>query len=110
MSGVIRSHHEHVTRIMGDGIMSVFGALHPNPWHAQDAVEAALDMRKALDPYNEMPRARKLPELSFGIGIQCGSTVAGLVGSTAGMGASSRCRPCLPLPFEASRTQCSRGL
>jgi len=45
MSAVIRAHHGHITRIMGDGIMSVFGALQPNPWHAQDAVEAAIGMR-----------------------------------------------------------------
>jgi class 3 adenylate cyclase len=81
MSEVIRSHHGHVTRVMGDGIMSVFGALVPNPWHALDAVEAAIGMREALRQYNDKIRARGFPELSFGIGIHCGSVVAGLVGS-----------------------------
>ncbi len=81
MSGVIREHHGHVTRMMGDGIMSVFGALEPNPWHAQDAVEAAIGMRRALAEYNEKLRVRGFPELGFGIGIHCGPVVAGLVGS-----------------------------
>lgn len=81
MSGVIRSHHGHVTRLMGDGIMSVFGALEPNPWHTQDAVEAALGMREALKRYNEKLRGRGLPALRFGTGIHCGPVVAGLVGS-----------------------------
>lgn len=81
MSAVIRAHHGHVTRIMGDGIMSVFGALEPNPWHTQDAVEAAIGMRAALGRYNETLRARGLPELGFGIGIHCGAVVEGLVGS-----------------------------
>lgn len=81
MSEVIRSHHGHVTRIMGDGIMSVFGALEPNPWHVQDAVEAAVGMQAALGMYNERLRARGLPELRVGIGIHCGPVVAGLVGS-----------------------------
>lgn len=81
MSTTIRSHHGHVLRLMGDGIMSVFGALERNPWHVQDAVEAALDMRAALGRYNETLRARGLPLLGFGIGIHCGSVVAGLVGS-----------------------------
>jgi adenylate cyclase len=81
MSAVIRAHHGHVTRIMGDGIMSVFGALEPNPWHTQDAVEAAIGMQAALGRYNETLRARGLPELSFGIGIHCGAVVEGLVGS-----------------------------
>ncbi len=81
MSGVIRTHHGHVTRIMGDGIMCVFGALQPNPWHAQDAVAAAIGMREALGRYNAELRERRLPELSFGVGIHCGTVVAGLVGS-----------------------------
>jgi class 3 adenylate cyclase len=81
MSGVIQSHHGHVTRVMGDGIMSVFGALERNPWHVQDAVEAAVGMRGALELYNRTLLARGLPELSFGIGIHSGVVVAGLVGS-----------------------------
>jgi len=81
MSGVIREHHGHVTRVMGDGIMSVFGALEQNPWHAQDAVEAAIGMRHALVEYNETMKVRGFPELGFGIGIHCGTVVTGLVGS-----------------------------
>lgn len=81
MSEVIQSHHGHVTRVMGDGIMSVFGVLERNPWHVQDAVEAAIGMREALSRYNEKLRARGLPVLRFGIGIHCGLVVAGLVGS-----------------------------
>ncbi len=81
MSGVIQSHHGRVTRVMGDGIMSVFGALERNPWHVQDAVEAAVGMREALGRYNQKLHARGLPELRFGIGIHCGVVVAGLVGS-----------------------------
>ncbi len=81
MSAVIRSHHGHVTRVMGDGIMSVFGALSPNPWHVLDAVEAAIGMREALGKYNTKLRDRGFPELSIGIGIHCGTVVAGLVGS-----------------------------
>jgi adenylate cyclase len=81
MSRIIRAHHGHVTRIMGDGIMSVFGALEQNPWHALDAVEAAVDMKQALDRYNEGLRTRRFPGLRFGIGIHCGTVVAGVVGS-----------------------------
>jgi class 3 adenylate cyclase len=81
MSGVIRAHHGHVTRVMGDGIMSVFGALEPNPWHTQDAVEAAIDMRRALEEYNGTMKDRGFPELRFGIGIHSGTVVTGLVGS-----------------------------
>jgi class 3 adenylate cyclase len=78
---VIQRHHGHVTRLMGDGIMSVFGALERNPWHVQDAVEAAIGMRDALKRYNQELQSRELPKLSFGIGIHCGNVVAGIVGS-----------------------------
>jgi adenylate cyclase len=81
MSEVIQSHHGHITRVMGDGIMSVFGVLERNPWHVQDAVEAAVGMREALSRYNVTLSTRGLPELGFGIGIHCGLVVAGLVGS-----------------------------
>lgn len=81
MTAAIQSHHGHVTRLMGDGIMSVFGALERNPWHVQDAVEAALAMRESLTRYNESLRQRGLPELAFGVGIHCGAVIAGLVGS-----------------------------
>lgn len=81
MSAAIQSHHGHITRLMGDGIMSVFGALEPNPWHVQDAVEAALDMRESLARYNESLAQRGLPPLAFGVGIHCGAVIAGLVGS-----------------------------
>jgi class 3 adenylate cyclase len=81
MAAVIQANHGHVTRLMGDGIMSAFGVLERNPWHVQDAVEAARGMRGALRRYNQELRSRDLPELSFGIGIHCGTVVAGLVGS-----------------------------
>jgi len=81
MTAAIQSHHGHVTRLMGDGIMSVFGALERNPWHVQDAVEAALAMRESLAGYNRSLRERGLPELAFGVGIHCGAVIAGLVGS-----------------------------
>ena len=81
MSAAIQSHHGHITRLMGDGIMSVFGALERNPWHVQDAVEAALDMRQALAEYNARMASKGLPRLGFGVGIHCGTVVAGLVGS-----------------------------
>ena len=81
MAEVIQAHHGHVTRLMGDGIMSVFGALARDPWHVQDAVEAAIGMRAALADYNRELQARELPRLEFGIGIHAGTVVAGIVGS-----------------------------
>jgi adenylate cyclase len=64
MSRVIREHHGHVSRIMGDGLMALFGALEPNTWQSADAVRAALAMRAALAELNagiEKKRFRAWP-------------------------------------------------
>jgi adenylate cyclase len=81
MNRVIREHHGHVSRIMGDGIMALFGALEHNAWQTSDAVHAALDMRAELARYNEELVARSLPPLAFGVGIHRGEVVAAVVGS-----------------------------
>lgn len=81
MSRVIARHHGHVTELVGDGLLALFGAIEANPWQVRDAVLAALDMRAELARYNQQLRARALPELRFGIGIHCGEVVAGVMGA-----------------------------
>ncbi|MEC3906008.1 adenylate/guanylate cyclase domain-containing protein [Tamlana sp. 2201CG12-4] len=81
MSKVLTRHHGQVTELIGDGILSLFGALKNNPWQIQDAVMAALDMRKALDEYNKELRSKAFPELSIGIGIHKGKVLAGVLGN-----------------------------
>jgi adenylate cyclase len=81
MSEALANHHGQVTELMGDGILTLFGALRSNPWQVQDAVMGALAMRKALVEYNEELRSKSLPELSFGIGIHQGEVLAGLMGN-----------------------------
>jgi adenylate cyclase len=81
MSRVIREHHGHVSRIMGDGLMALFGALVPNTWQSADAVRAALAMRAALEELNLEIEKRALPRLRFGVGLNRGDVVAAVVGS-----------------------------
>lgn len=81
MNEAVTQHHGHVTELVGDGLLALFGALEPNPWQGRDAVLAALEMRAALARYNQDLRSRKLPELQFGIGIHCGDVVAGIMGA-----------------------------
>ncbi len=82
MSEALANHHGQVTELMGDGMLTLFGALRPNPWQALDAVMGALAMREALVEYNEELRSRSLPELTFGIGIHQGEVLAGVMGNT----------------------------
>jgi adenylate cyclase len=82
MTEAITMHHGRVTQFIGDGLLALFGALEPDPWQAQDAVKAALDMRRALARYNEDLCARGFPALAFGVGIHCGEVVAGVIGNS----------------------------
>ncbi len=81
MSRAITAHRGHVSTLVGDGILALFGALQPNPWQSNDAVYAALAMRRELEDYNQDLARQGLPALSVGVGIHCGVGVAGLVGS-----------------------------
>ncbi len=81
MSRVITEHQGHLSTLIGDGILALFGALEPNPWQSNDATHAALAMRAALADYNRELAARALPPLAIGVGLHRGVGVAGLVGS-----------------------------
>lgn len=81
MSAAIAEHHGHVTELVGDGILALFGALEANPWQAQDAVKAALRMRASLQRYNIELNAAGKPTLRMGIGIHSGDVVAGVMGN-----------------------------
>jgi class 3 adenylate cyclase len=77
----ITRHGGIVTRFGGDSIMAVFGSpLNPSSRHAAQAVQAALDMRRALQAFNQEQAALREPILRMGIGIATGQVVAGNVG------------------------------
>lgn len=81
MSRVIGEHRGYVAKFIGDGLMALFGALEPNPWQTNDAVSAALAMQDELRRYNDELAGRRLPTLRVGIGIHCGTAIAGVIGS-----------------------------
>jgi adenylate cyclase len=81
MNSALVAHHGHLSRLMGDGLMALFGALEHNPWQTADAVKAALAMRDALATYNRALEGRGLAKLEFGVGIHTGDVVAGVMGS-----------------------------
>jgi adenylate cyclase len=81
MSEAIDRHHGHITELVGDGLLALFGALESNPWQCRDAVLAALEMRAALAAYNVQLAAKSLPQLKFGIGIHSGEVIVGVMGA-----------------------------
>src|SRR5262245_22716050 len=81
MSDAIHANRGHVSTVLGDGILAFFGALQPNPWQCDDAVNAALAMQASMREYNVELAREGLPALAVGIGIHRGPGLAGLVGS-----------------------------
>jgi adenylate cyclase len=81
MSRAITAHQGHISTLIGDGILALFGALEANPWQTNDAARAALAMRAELAAYNAELAGEGLPKLALGIGLHRGTGIAGLVGS-----------------------------
>ena len=81
MSRAITEHRGHVSALIGDGMLALFGALEPDPWQGDGAVHAALAMRAELVAYNREIEKEGLPPLGIGIGLHRGVGIAGLIGS-----------------------------
>lgn len=81
VSDGVTAHRGRVGTFLGDGILIFFGALEPNPWQCDDAVQAALAIRASLERYNGELERRGMPPVAIGMGIHRGPGLAGLIGS-----------------------------
>jgi adenylate cyclase len=81
LTHIIRSHKGTIDKYMGDCVMAFWGAPVPTAEHAQLAVQAALDMERAVEQINRSHRERKLPEIGIGIGLNTGTMCVGDMGS-----------------------------
>jgi class 3 adenylate cyclase len=81
VSDSVTEHRGRVGTFLGDGILIFFGAVEPNPWQCDDAVEAALSIRAALQRYNHELHQEGLPRIKVGVGIHRGPGLAGFIGS-----------------------------
>jgi adenylate cyclase len=70
---VLRRHHGHANKLIGDGLLGVFGAPERLEDHADRAVDAALEIAALV---REAYRGR----LRVGIGVNSGPVVAGTIG------------------------------
>jgi class 3 adenylate cyclase len=80
MEGAIRGNGGLVLQFIGDEIEAVFGAPIASPDHADQALRAALEMRRRLAAWNT-ERAGRGVSLRHGIGIHTGQVLAGNIGS-----------------------------
>lgn len=81
LTRIIRSHKGTIDKYMGDCVMAFWGAPVEIPNHAELAVRAALEMEHEVDAINKSHRARGLPEIGIGIGLNTGVMCVGDMGS-----------------------------
>lgn len=79
MEPVIRAHHGFVDKFIGDSIMALF------PHRPEDAIEAALEMRRVLEVFNRRLEADGKPAIDTGAGIHTGNLMLGVVGGSGRM-------------------------
>jgi len=78
---IIFKHEGTLDKLLGDGLMAIFGAPISRPDDAARAIQAAIEIVKTINVLNELNHAQKWPELKIGIGINTGDVVAGYIGS-----------------------------
>lgn len=70
---ILTAHGGHANKLLGDGLLGVFGAPNPCPDHADRALAAAEDMLTSVD-------ARFGERCRIGIGINSGLVLVGTIG------------------------------
>ena len=83
MTGKVFEQRGSLDKYIGDAIMAMFGAPVAEPRHAACACRAAIEMVRALQPLRESWRARGIPPIDIGVGINTGPMVVGNMGSAS---------------------------
>lgn len=81
MTHVIHHHRGTIDKYMGDAIMAFWGAPLKDDNHARHALEAGLEMVKALPQINQRFRDKGWPEINIGVGLNSGVMSVGNMGS-----------------------------
>ena len=79
---IIFRHQGTIDKYVGDMVMAFWGAPVRDPEHQQHAVEAALDMLRALPALSEQFERRGWPAVRIGIGLHSGPMNVGDMGSS----------------------------
>ncbi len=81
LTGIIRANRGTIDKYMGDCVMAFWGAPVETPEHAHLAVKSAMEMANAVRGINEAHRAKGIPEIGIGIGVNTGNMCVGDMGS-----------------------------
>jgi adenylate cyclase len=81
LTDLIRGNRGTIDKYMGDCVMAFWGAPVDTSDHAALAVKTALEMSNAIRRINEEHKAKGLPEIGIGIGLNTGTMCVGDMGS-----------------------------
>ncbi|HUS24807.1 MAG TPA: adenylate/guanylate cyclase domain-containing protein [Candidatus Binatia bacterium] len=81
LTQLIQKHRGTVDKYMGDAIMAFWGAPLDDPRHAQHALEAAIELPKAIRALDPIFEKRGWPKLKIGVGLSTGNMRVGNMGS-----------------------------
>ena len=121
MIRVVLDHGGNIDKFQGDGMLVVFGAPNPMHDHAERALNAALDMVREIERFNQDLVDAGRSAISVGMGLDTGEVVAGHVGSDDRMEFTligvpvnnsaylSKVRPARVLMSEATRQRVPNG-
>ena len=76
---LVRKHGGFIDKYLGDGFMALF------PGDADNALDAALDMRERLGEFNASLLGEGHPPVRFGIGVHTGPLMLGTIGESLRM-------------------------
>ncbi|MCB9092998.1 MAG: HAMP domain-containing protein [Halobacteriovoraceae bacterium] len=82
MVSIINKHGGVIDKFIGDAIMAVWGAPKQSEDDCLNAVNACLEMRKALEIFNAQRMALGLSPIYMGMGLHTGEVISGTVGSS----------------------------
>lgn len=71
-----------IDKLLGDGLMALFGVDEPEQNSARAAVACAVDMQRCMAQLNDDNREAGLPEIFMGVGINTGEALVGPLGSS----------------------------
>lgn len=81
LTSLIRANRGTIDKYMGDCVMAFWGAPVETADHAHLAVKSAMEMAHAVRDINLDHRARGLPDIGIGIGLNTGTMCVGDMGS-----------------------------
>ncbi len=81
LTDLIRGNRGTIDKYMGDCVMAFWGAPVDTPDHAALAVKTSIEMSHAIRKLNEEHKAKGLPEIGIGIGLNTGTMCVGDMGS-----------------------------